>query len=68
MFFVLTYERGTNEDNLSYKVAAQFQVNIVELVLYIISGASVIMAMIQMRDMSYKPKRSGTFPTLLLFF
>lgn len=61
MFFVLTYEPGGTHDhyNLSFKMAAQFQVNVVELVLYIITGASVLMAMIQMRDMTYKRKRTG---------
>lgn len=60
MFFVLTYERGSHEDNMSYKIAAQFQVNIVELLLYIITAASVAIAMIQMRDMIYKRKHTGT--------
>lgn len=59
MFFVLTYERGSHEHNTSYKIAAQFQVNIVELVLYVITGVSVLMAMIQMKDMTFKNKRKG---------
>lgn len=54
MFFVLTYDR-----NASYRIAAQFQVNVVEMVLYIITGVSVVIAMMQMRDMRYKRKRTG---------
>ncbi|EFA01890.1 proton channel OtopLc [Tribolium castaneum] len=54
MFFVLANEpSGSEEDNLSM---AEFEVNIVELVLYILTTIVVIVAMVQMRSLKYDRK------------
>lgn len=56
MFFVLINEPGPQEDKYKYKRLAEFEVNIVELVLYIVSTLCILVAMIQMRDLKYDRK------------
>lgn len=57
MFFVLANEpSGSEEDNLSM---AEFEVNIVELALYILTTIIVIVAMVQMRSLKYDRKIGG---------
>lgn len=59
MFFVLTNEDQTPEDKKLYRSMAEFEVNIVELVLYVITTICVIVAMVQMRDLKYDRKLGG---------
>lgn len=60
MFFVLANEPGgTVEDKLMLKSMAEFEVNIVELVLYIITTIAVIVAMMQMRSLKYDRRKVG---------
>lgn len=59
MFFVLTNKSSTNIDEVNYKKAAEFEVNVVELVLYIITIVSIIVAMVQMKDLKYEKKFLG---------
>lgn len=56
MFFVLANEPGSLEEKMEMRSMAEFEVNVVELVLYIITTVSVITAMIQMRDLKYDRK------------
>lgn len=56
MFFVLANESGSLEEKIKLRSMAEFEVNVVELVLYIITTVSVITAMIQMRDLKYDRK------------
>lgn len=60
MFFVLANEPGSLEEKLELKSMAEFEVNVVELVLYVITTVSVITAMIQMRDLKYDRKVGST--------
>lgn len=59
MFFVLNTEEGTAEEKLLYKSHAEFEVNIVELVLHVISTVAILIAMYQMRDLKYDRKMGG---------
>ncbi|CAH0560883.1 unnamed protein product [Brassicogethes aeneus] len=52
MFFVLAKEGGTSE----IKKVAEFEVSIVELILYIITTIVVVVAMFQMRALKYDKK------------
>ncbi|RZB54426.1 otopetrin-2-like [Asbolus verrucosus] len=57
MFFVLANEpSGSEEDKLALKSMAEFEVNIVELTLYVLTTVVVIVAMIQMRSLKYDRK------------
>ena len=60
MFFVLANEpSGSEEDNLALRSMAEFEVNIVELALYILTTVVVIVAMVQMRSLKYDRKVGG---------
>lgn len=59
MFFVLANEPGSIEEILEMKSMAEFEVNIVELVLYVVTTVTVIIAMYQMRDLKYDRKIGG---------
>lgn len=71
MFFVLTnktiehpedYENKTIiEIENSYKISARFEVNVLELVLYVLTTIVVIVAMLQMRCLKYDRKVKGMF-------
>lgn len=67
MFFVLANEPGSHEEKLQLRSMAEFEVNVVELVLYIITTVSVITAMIQMRDLKYDRKIGSEFYCLQSF-
>lgn len=56
MFFVLANEPGSFEEKMEMKSMAEFEVNVVELVLYVITTVCVLTAMIQMRDLKYDRK------------
>lgn len=60
MFFVLANEPGSVEEILEMKSMAEFEVNVVELVLYVVTTVTVIIAMYQMRDLKYDRKIGGT--------
>jgi NADH:ubiquinone oxidoreductase subunit 5 (subunit L)/multisubunit Na+/H+ antiporter MnhA subunit len=64
MFFVLEGEPSESADgNLSLRRMAEFEVNIVELALYILTTVVVVVAMVQMRSLKYDRKVGGeTFP------
>jgi hypothetical protein len=64
MFFVLASEPSESADgNLSLRRMAEFEVNIVELALYILTTVVVVVAMVQMRSLKYDRKVGGeTFP------
>ncbi|XP_025831814.1 proton channel OtopLc-like isoform X3 [Agrilus planipennis] len=53
MFFVLTSYPGAKEEKSVYLNNAEIEVQVVELILYIISIITVVMAMIKMRPMKY---------------
>ncbi|KAJ8922687.1 hypothetical protein NQ315_007719 [Exocentrus adspersus] len=59
MFFVLT---NSNQNQIRNHAMAEFEVNMVELLLYIITTAAVIVAMVQLRQLKYDRKidREGT--------
>ncbi|KAK4887195.1 hypothetical protein RN001_003466 [Aquatica leii] len=60
MFFVLNNEKATSEEaKRLYKINAEFEVNIVELILYIITTFAVLLAMYQMRCLKYDRKTEG---------
>lgn len=61
MFFVLANEPGSEEEILQMKSMAEFEVNIVELVLYVVTTVTVIVAMYQMRDLKYDRKIGGIY-------
>lgn len=56
MFFVLA---NSNSGNKNLIIVAEFEVDVVELVLYIITTLAVIVAMLQMRVMKYHRKHGG---------
>lgn len=68
MFFVLANEPGTKENTLEMRSMAEFEVNVVELVLYLITTVSVILAMYQMRDLKYDRKIGGRWSKLNVNF
>lgn len=53
MFFVLT--NATNNDIKNHRMA-EFEVNMVELALYIITTLAVVVAMMQLRKLKYDRK------------
>ncbi|KAK9870951.1 hypothetical protein WA026_009913 [Henosepilachna vigintioctopunctata] len=56
-FFVLTREPGKSEDSKKRRrIMAHFEVNAVELVLYVITSVATIIAMLHMRPMKYNRK------------
>ncbi|KAF5302004.1 hypothetical protein FQR65_LT08669 [Abscondita terminalis] len=60
MFFVLNNEKATSEEaKRMYKINAEFEVNVVELILYIITTFAVLLAMYQMRCLKYDRKTEG---------
>ncbi|KAL3266395.1 hypothetical protein HHI36_010572 [Cryptolaemus montrouzieri] len=64
MFFVLTREPGKSEDSKrSRQIMAQFEVNAVELILYVITSLATIVAMVQMRSLKYERKVGVEGPT-----
>lgn len=68
MFFVLNNESQTSTEKMAYKYLAEFEVNVVELFLYIITTLSVVTAMVQMRAMKYKRKLGGRSNKFVLLF
>lgn len=61
MFFVLSHEKGPEDYPLKYKLLAEFEVKILELILYIITTICVVATMIEMRALKYDRKISGIF-------
>lgn len=58
MFFVLIRGPASSEDGkLKHRIMARFEVNAVELVLYIIGTVAVIVAMVHMRKLDHKRRR-----------
>lgn len=56
MFFVLNNEGKTSEEQNSYRKHADFEVNVVELILYVISTFSILITMYKMKDLKYDRK------------
>lgn len=65
MFFVLANEPGSVQEKLEMRSMAEFEVNVVELVLYLITTVSVLAAMYQMRVLKYERKLGGKLTSKL---
>lgn len=59
MFFVLAEEHEEDDDTTTDKNVAEFEVNIVELLLYILTTVIVLIAMWKLRDLKYDRKVKG---------
>lgn len=59
VFFMLSDGEGTAEQRLNQKRMAEFEVNVVEIVLYVISGICVVTTMVKLREMNYEKKHKG---------